>query len=51
MSKFCEQCENCMYLENGDMFCDEHKDSKLVYEDFCPTKYFMWCKGKKFQER
>lgn len=49
--KTCENCINCMYLESGDMFCDEHDNFALVYDEFCPTENYMWCKGKKFEER
>lgn len=51
MSKTCEQCINCMYLEHGDMYCDEHEDFALVYDEFCPTDDYMWCNGKKFERR
>lgn len=47
----CENCINCMYLEHGDMFCDEHEDFALVYDEFCPTDNYMWCGGKIFEER
>ncbi len=49
--KTCENCINCMYLESGDMFCDENDNFALVYDEFCPTENYMWCKGKKFEER
>lgn len=49
--KTCENCICCMYLEHGDMYCDEHEDFALVYDEFCPTEDYMWCKGKKFEER
>ena len=37
--KTCEQCEHCMYVEHGDMYCDltidvENKDVKWVYDEF-----------------
>lgn len=49
----CEQCINCMYVEHGDMYCDETvgEETKWVYDEFCPTEDYMWCKGKKFIER
>lgn len=49
--KTCENCICCMYLEHGDMYCDEHENFALVYDEFCPTEDYMWCKGKKFEER
>lgn len=49
--KTCENCINCMYAEHGDMYCDEHEDFVFVYDEFCPTEYYMWCGGKKFEER
>ena len=51
MARTCEQCINCMYLENGDMYCNEHEIFELVYEEFSPTENYMWCKGKKFERR
>ena len=51
MAKTCENCINCMYLEHGDMYCDEHDDFVLVYEEFCPTEDYMWCNEKKFERR
>jgi hypothetical protein len=47
----CEQCINCMYVEHGDMYCDEHEKFAYVYDEFCPTENYMWCNGKKFEER
>lgn len=56
MNKTCEQCANCMYVDHGDMYCDLtvgaiNKDVKFVYDEFCPTEDYMWCKGKKFEWR
>ena len=47
----CENCINCMYEGSGDMYCDIHERFPYVYEDFCPTENYMWCNGKKFEER
>lgn len=47
--KLCEQCENCIYLENGDMICDVNDE--LIYEDFQPTDKNMWCEMENFVER
>lgn len=47
----CENCINCMYVEHGDMYCDEHEDYADVYDEFCPTENYMWCGGKRFIER
>lgn len=54
--KTCENCINCMYVEQGDMYCDLTVDEinenvKWVYDEFCPTEDYMWCNGKKFEER
>ena len=49
--KTCEQCINCMYAEHGDMYCDLIMPVKWVYEDFCPTEDYMWCKGKRFEDK
>lgn len=40
-----------MYVEHGDMYCDEHEKFAYVYDEFCPTENYMWCNGKKFEER
>ena len=39
----CEQCINCMYVEHGDMYCDETvgEETKWVYDEFCPTEDYM----------
>lgn len=44
----CEQCINCMYIEHGDMYCDEKENMPLVYDEFYPTEEYMWCQGKRF---
>jgi len=46
----CEQCEHCMYIEHGDMYCEEHENFELVYDEFCPTEHYMWCGGKEFED-
>ena len=51
IAKTCENCTHCMYLEHGDMYCEEHDDFTFVYDEFCPTDDYMWCGGKKFEER
>jgi hypothetical protein len=39
----CEECDNCIYIEHGDQVCD-YKDSwKFVFNDFIPTKDYIWC--------
>ena len=45
--KVCEQCINCMYIENGDMVCD--LNDELVYENFQPSKKYMWCNLEKYE--
>ncbi len=47
--KRCEQCVNCIYLEDGDMICDVN--DKLIYENFQPSKEYMWCNTEKFEEK
>ena len=47
----CEQCENCIYVGNGNMYCDECENFAYVYDEFSPTEEYMWCNGKKFIER
>ena len=54
--KTCENCMNCVYVEQGDMYCDLtlspiNKNVKWVYDEFCPTKDYMWCNGKEYEER
>lgn len=52
----CDKCINCIYLEQGDMYCDLTLDSvdesvRLVFEDFDPTIDYMWCDGKYYSKR
>lgn len=52
----CEECANCIYIEQGDMFCDltldeNNKTFKFMYEEFQPTEDYMWCAGKFFEEK
>ena len=47
----CENCVNCIYEGEGDMYCDEDENFDYVYESFCPTEKYMWCNGKKYIER
>lgn len=52
----CDICMNCMYVEDGDMYCDltvdtEKEDVKWVYDNFTPTDDYMWCDGKHFEEK
>ena len=54
-NKTCEQCEHCMYVEHGDMYCDltideKNKDVKWVYDEYSPTDDYMWCNGSKYVE-
>ena len=37
--KTCENCICCMYLEHGDMYCDEHEDFALETCSICGKKY------------
>lgn len=51
----CEQCEHCMYIEHGDMYCDltvdvKNKDVKFVYDEFHPIEHYMWCGGKELED-
>lgn len=50
----CDKCEHCIYIEEGDMYCDlflDHKNKtfKLVYDEFKPGKDYRWCNGKRFK--
>lgn len=45
MAKYCspENCEDCLYLAQGDFVCIEH-DYILVRENWKPTKDYKMCK-------
>lgn len=30
---------------------NDYGDSSVKYDEFCPTENYMWCNGKKFEER
>lgn len=47
----CEECVNCIYEENGNMYCDKHKKYAYVYNEFWPSENYMWCKGNKYIKR
>ena len=54
--KTCDMCINCIYVEQGDMYCDltvdaKNYDVKFVYDNYNPTEDYMWCNGKHFEER
>lgn len=37
----CEGCEHCLYLEEGDFFCDESEE--LCIEDWMPVLFPAGC--------
>lgn len=44
-SRNCQNCANCIYICEGDFYCDETWD--IVLTDFTtPTKDYLKCKGK-----
>ena len=45
---YCDKCINCIYLGDGDMMCDVN--NKMIADDCIPTKNYMWCKGKEYEE-
>lgn len=52
----CDMCTHCIYVEEGDMYCDLTVDSlkkevKWIYEEFIPTEDYMWCNKRKYDER
>lgn len=54
--KTCDICINCIYVEQGDMYCDISTDynkdtTAWVYDNYNPTDEYMWCNGKHFEER
>lgn len=45
----CQDCDNCMYLEEGDSMCDVN--DKIILEDWIPTDDYFWCNGKEFDPK
>lgn len=43
--KICNECENCLYIGEGDSICE--LNNEIVLEDWTPTDKFMWCQFKK----
>lgn len=46
MDKRCEDCEDCIYIEHGDQYCDLEDSWKLVFNNHIPTDNYMWCREK-----
>lgn len=46
MSRTCENCENCIYIEEGDSICNI-SDPEIVIDNWVPIKYAENCKGYK----
>lgn len=46
--KLCHDCEQCLYIGDGDSVCE--LNYKLVIGDWVPTEYYMWCQNKEMQE-
>lgn len=42
--KTCYECENCLYVGEGDHICD--MSMTIVISDWEPTDEFMCCKNK-----
>lgn len=40
----CFECENCIYVGEGDYFCDNIME--FVIEDWLPSEYFGGCKNE-----
>ena len=38
----CEQCENCVYIGEGDFICTLESPI-IIMEDFCPNENYMYC--------
>ena len=49
MQKDCFNCENCLYIGEGDSICDF--SFALVLDDWEPTDEFMICAGKDWTEK
>ena len=49
-NKCCDNCENCMYVGEGDSICEvEIADGATVQpikEEHTPTDHYFWCGGQ-----
>lgn len=45
----CENCANCIYICEGDYYCDE-EEVIVLYDFSTPTKHYLKCNGEKFEE-
>lgn len=44
----CRNCDECVYVGDGDFACMKSNPCKIVYENHStPTDDYLWCRGKK----
>lgn len=43
--KTCSDCEDCLYIGDGDYVCTKTQPARHVLSDFgTPEEYYIWCK-------
>lgn len=46
--KDCQNCANCIYICEGDYYCDEA--NAIILTDFTnPTEHYFKCKGERWE--
>jgi len=42
--KSCQECDECVYIGEGDFICVKYDLPVIVLEEFSdPTEYYRWC--------
>lgn len=47
----CMNCENCIYIGEGDSICDAMDEPVLVFADWEPTDDYFCCCGSDWEEQ
>jgi len=42
-----EECDECIYIGEGDFVCCKDNRNTTVLEDFIPTVDYMWCRRER----
>ncbi|MDD4188140.1 MAG: hypothetical protein PHX04_05245 [Bacilli bacterium] len=45
----CFNCDNCLYIGEGDYICEAMEKPVIVITEYQPYKYFNFCKKKKWE--
>ncbi len=46
----CFDCDNCLYIGEGDYICEDFEEPLIVITGHQPYKKFNYCKKKKFNK-